>query len=146
MTADQFLMSRLRLLYFGLFLTGIGAALFNLFCPPKVKQYADAVEFAQREINFLPLPEFYSLLTELTLLRNPAYDGVETDDYRDRLATSEGDALEKLKIQIMTEWYWSQSRRRLVVRWSALLFFLSGFSLLFYPSAATLWSVLRGTF
>jgi hypothetical protein len=146
MTADQFLISRLRLLYFGLFFTGIGAAFFTLFCPPKIKQYADAVEFAQREIHFLPLPEFYSLVKELARLRSPAYEGIEIDDYRDRLATSEGDALEKLKVQVMTEWYWSQSRRRSVVRWSAFLFFLIGFSLLFYPSAATLWSVLLATF
>ena len=43
---EEFLISRLRLLYFGLFFTGIGSLLFSLFCPPKIKQYADAVELA----------------------------------------------------------------------------------------------------
>jgi hypothetical protein len=143
---NEFLVSRLRLLYFGLFFTGIGSALFTIFCPLKIKQYTDAVELANRELHFLPIPHFYSLVRDLSLSRHPAYGDIDLDDYRDRLATREGDALESLKIQILTEWYWSQSRRFSAARWAALVSFLCGFSLLFYPSVTTLVSVLRATF
>jgi hypothetical protein len=145
--SGEFLDSRLRLLYFGLFLTGLGSSLFALFCPLKVKQYADAVAFAERELNFLPLPHFYSLLNDLSRLRNPDYVDIDIDnDYRDRLPIIDGDTLKTVKIQILTEWYWSQSNRYPLARWASLSFFISGFCLLSYPSAATLVSVLRATF
>jgi hypothetical protein len=143
---EEFLILRLRLLYFGLFLTGVGSALFTIFCPSKIKQYTDAVELAQRELHFLPIPHFYSLLEDLTHVRNPAYADIDIDEYRDRLATNEDHALETVKIQILTESYWSQSHRFPLVRWATFLSFLCGFSLLFYPSATTLVSVLRATF
>jgi hypothetical protein len=144
--SGEFLDSRLRLLYFGLFLTGLGSSLFALFCPLKIKQYTDAVAFAERELNFLPLPHFYSLLNDLSRLRNPDYVNIDIDDYRDRLPIIDGDDLKTIKIQILTEWYWSQSHRCPLARWASLLFFICGFSLLSYPSAATLVSVLRATF
>ncbi len=143
---SEFLISRLRLLYFGLFFTGIGSALFTIFCPPKIKQYADAIELADREIRFLPMPHFYSLVTDLHRVRSPAYSDTDLDDYPDRLATMEGEALETLKIQILTEWYWSQSHRFPLARWAALTCFVCGFSLLFYPSVTSVVSVLRATF
>ena len=144
--AGELLDSRLRLLYFGLFLTGLGSSLFVLFCPLKVKQYTDAVALAERELNFLPLPHFYSLLNDLSRRRNPDYVDIDIDVYRDRLPIIDGETLETMKIQILTEWYWSQSHLYPLARWASLLFFICGFSLLSYPSAATLVSVLRATF
>jgi hypothetical protein len=143
--AGEFLASRLRLLYFGLFLMGIGSSLFSLFCPQKVKQYADAVALAQRELSFLPIPYFYSLVGELSRTRSPHYADIDIDEYRDRLATNEGESLETLKIQVITEWFWVQNHRYPSIRWAAFLSFLSGFCLLLYPSITTFISVLRAT-
>jgi hypothetical protein len=119
---DDFLTSRLRLLYFGLFLTGVGSSLFTLFCPAKIKQYPDAVAVAERELDFLPMPHFYSLLKDLSHHRNPDYADFDIDEYRDRLATNDGDALQTLKIQILTEWYWAQGHQYPFVRWASLFF------------------------
>lgn len=143
---NEFLISKLKLLYFGLFFTGMGSALFIIFCPAKIKQYSDAVELANREMHFLPVPQFYSLVTDLSRVRNPTYLNHDLDDYRDLLTTSEGEALEALKIQVLTEWYWSQSHQFPVARWAALLCFSCGFLLLFYPSVTSIMSVLEATF
>jgi hypothetical protein len=142
---SEFLASRLRLLYFGLFLIGIGSSLFTLFCPQKVKQYVDAVALAERELTFLPLPHFYSLVDDLSRKRNRYYTDIDMDEYRDRLATNEGESLNAVKIQIITEWYWSQNHRYPPIRWAAFLSFLGGFCLLSYPSITTFISVLRAS-
>jgi hypothetical protein len=134
----EFLASRLRLLYFGLFLLGVGSSLFTLLCPQKVKQYVDAVALAQRELTLLPIPHFYSFVGDLSRKRNPHYTDIDIDEYRDRLATNEGESLEAVKIQIITEWYWSQNHRYPPIRWAAFLSFLVGFCLLSYPSITTL--------
>jgi hypothetical protein len=76
----EFLASRLRFLYFGFFLTGVGSSLFTLFCPQKVKQYADAVALAQRELAFLPMPHFYSLIGDLSRKRDPDYTDIDIDE------------------------------------------------------------------
>jgi hypothetical protein len=143
---DNFLISRLRLLYFGLFATGLGAIFFTIFCPPKIKQYADAIEFAERELHFLPLPYFNSLLRDLPRLRNPVYRDIDTDEYADRLATHDGTDLNTVKNQIIVEWYWSQSHRYPIARWAAFFFFTMGFVLLFYPSIETLIRIIYNTF
>jgi hypothetical protein len=143
--AENFLTSRLRLLYFGLFTTGVGALLYMVFCPMKIKQYADAVEFAQRELHFLPLPYFYSLVRDLSHLRNPDYAGIDIDQYTDHLATHENGSLDAIKIQILTEWYWSRSLQYPVIRWAAFIFFAVGFFLLFYPSVEALVRILWET-
>ncbi|WP_334366274.1 hypothetical protein [Bradyrhizobium sp. AZCC 1578] len=64
-TARQVTLSRLYYVYFGLTFLGIGSALFALFCPLIVKNYASAVEYIQMESALVTKSRIGLMVTEL---------------------------------------------------------------------------------